>query len=160
MIVSQNQINMSTYTQILYQLVFGTKDYTQFLNQENESILFQYIAGVLRNQSCHPYIVGGYGNHIHVITHIHPTVALSSIVKDIKVASHKRIQEEKEKFLPFPGWQVGYGAFTYHISARQNLIRYVENQKEHHGNQHYKEELALMLKEHEVEYIDDDYFLL
>ena len=151
---------MSTYTQLLYQVVFGTRDYTPFLNQENENILFQYIAGVLRNQSCHPYIVGGDKNHVHVITHIHPTVALASIVKDIKVSSHKMLREEKEQFSQFPGWQAGYGAFTYHISARQNLIKYVENQKEHHNTQSYKKELALLLKENEVEYIDDNYFLV
>jgi putative transposase len=65
---------MSTYTQILYQLVFGSKDYTPFLSKENEEIIFGYIAGVLKNKSCHSYIVGGASNHIHIITHIHPTI--------------------------------------------------------------------------------------
>ena len=47
---------MSTYTQILYQIVFGTYDYTPFLNTENENVLFAYIAGILKNKSCHSYI--------------------------------------------------------------------------------------------------------
>ena len=66
---------MSTYTQFLYQIVFGTYDYTPFLNTENENILFSYISGILKNKSCHSYIVGGASNHIHIITHIHPTIA-------------------------------------------------------------------------------------
>jgi len=43
---------MSTYTQILYQIVFGTYDYTLILTTENEKILFPYIAVILNNKSC------------------------------------------------------------------------------------------------------------
>ncbi len=143
---------MSTYTQILYQIVFGSKDYTPFLSGENESILFAYIAGILKNKSCHSYIVGGASNHIHIITHIHPTVSLSSVVKDIKMASHKMILENNGIFLPFPGWQVGYGAFTYNISSKVNLIKYVESQRKHHEVLSYKEEVIHLLKEHSVDF--------
>jgi putative transposase len=146
---------MSTYTQILYQIVFGSKDYTPFLSTENEAKLFAYVAGILRNKSCHSYIVGGANNHIHIITHIHPSVALSAAVKDIKMASHKMISENSKLFARFPGWQVGYGAFTYNISSKANLIRYVEIQREHHKALSYKEELIHLLKEHSVNFMDE-----
>ena len=146
---------MSTYTQILYQLVFGSKDYTPFLTAENENILFSYIAGVLRNKSCHSYIVGGASNHIHIVTHLHPTIALSSLVKDIKMASHKMIIENSRLFFHFPGWQVGYGAFTYHISSKEKLIRYVENQREHHNVCSFKEEYIQLLADHFIEFKED-----
>ena len=109
---------MSTYTQILYQLVFGSKDYTPFLTIENENMLFAYIAGILRNKSCHSYIVGVACNHLHIITHVHPNVPLALIIKDIKLASHKMILENRKLFSHFTGWQVGYSGFTYHISSK------------------------------------------
>ena len=146
---------MSTYTQILYQIVFGSKDYTPFITKENENMLFAYIAGILKNKSCHSYIVGGAGNHIHIITHLHPTMALSLAIKDIKMASHKMILENSKLFPHFTGWQVGYGGFTYHISSKGKLIRYVENQREHHKIYSFREELTHLLKEHSVDYIDD-----
>jgi putative transposase len=146
---------MSTYTQILYQLVFGSKDYTPFLTTENENMLYSYIAGILKNKSCHSYIVGGASNHIHIITHLHPTIALSLLIKDIKMASHKMISENSRLFSNFPGWQVGYGGFTYHISSKIRLIRYVENQREHHIICSFKEELTQLLKEHSVAYSVD-----
>ena len=149
---------MSTYTQILYQVVFGSKDHIPFLTPENENILFGYIAGILKNKSCHSYIVGGAGNHVHIITHLHPAVALASIMKDIKMASHKMILENRKLFLRFPGWQVGYSAFTYHISAKENLIRYVENQREHHKIHSFKDELIRLLKENSVDYNDEYLF--
>jgi REP element-mobilizing transposase RayT len=146
---------MSTYTQILYQIVFGSKDYTPFLSSENQDILFGYIAGVLKNKSCHSYIVGGASNHIHIITHLHPTIALSFLVKDIKEASHELINREQSMFSNFPGWQVGFGAFTYHISSKKTLINYVKNQAIHHQTITYKNELINLLQENIVEYHDD-----
>ena len=146
---------MSTYTQILYQIVFGSHDYTPFLTIENENILFPYVTGILKNKSCHSYIVGGASNHIHIITHLHPTVALAFLVKDIKLASHKMIIENSKMFSRFTGWQVGYSSFTYHISSKVKLIRYVENQREHHKVFSFKEELIELLKEHSVDYNED-----
>jgi putative transposase len=149
---------MSTYTQILYQLVFGTKDHIPFLSRENENKLFSYIAGILKNKSCHSYIVGGASNHIHIITHIHPTLAPAFVIKDIKIASHKMILENKKIFSHYNGWQVGYSGFTYHISSKSNLIRYVENQREHHKMCSFKQELKDLLKEHSVDYNEDYLF--
>jgi hypothetical protein len=39
---------MSTYTQILYQIVFGAKDYSTFITTTNGDILFGYIATILK----------------------------------------------------------------------------------------------------------------
>jgi putative transposase len=149
---------MSTYTQILYQIVFGSKDYTSFLTNENKDILFGYISGVLKNKSCHSYIVGGASNHVHIITHIHPAIALSFLIKDIKRSSHELIRREQTMFHNFTGWQVGFGAFTYHISSKETLINYVKNQNIHHKTNSYKDELIKLLQENYVDY-NDEYLL-
>jgi putative transposase len=145
---------MSTFTQILYQIVFGSKDYNHFLSSENENTLYAYIAGVLKNKNCHSYIVGGCSNHIHIISHIHPILAPAYVIKDIKKASHK-MMNESNLFHRFSGWQVGYGLFTYHFSSKESLIRYVVNQNEHHRNISYKDELISLFKEHSIEYIEE-----
>ena len=150
---------MSTYTQFLYQLVFGSKEHLPFLSSENQDILFAYIAGVLKKKSCHSYIVGGASNHLHIITHIHPAIAPAYLIKDIKEATHAMILRERKLFIKFPGWQVGYSGFTYHISSKESLINYVKNQAEHHKTESFKDELIRLLKEHNVDYIDDYLFI-
>ncbi len=146
---------MSTYTQFLYQFVFGTKNYAPFLSKENEDLLFSYIAGILKAKLCHSYIVGGASNHIHIITHLHPSLAPANVIKDIKIASHKMILQNRILFSHFTGWQVGYGGFTYHISSKSNLIDYVKNQREHHKINSFKDELHKLLNEHSLDYNDE-----
>jgi putative transposase len=146
---------MSTFTQVLYQIIFRSKDKKPFLDSNNENQLFAYIAVVLKNKQCHSYIVGGANEHIHIVTHIHPTLAPAFLIKDIKLASHKMMQDHRDKFPRFNGWQTGYGLFTYHISAKENLIRYVLNQKIHHQKVTFSEEFESLLIEHGVDYKDE-----
>ena len=146
---------MSTYTQILYQIVFSTKNRDKVLTEEHRPELFNYVWGVIKNKKCHLYRINGVEDHIHILTYLHPSVALSNLVKDIKVSSSKMIKEEK-LFSNFRGWQVGYGAFTYSIEAKENLIKYISNQKEHHKKNSFEEEYKNLLNEFDVQF-DDRY---
>ncbi len=53
-------------------------------------------------------------------------------------------------------WQAGYGAFSLGQSQLETLMRYIDNQKEHHKKRSFKEELTGLLKKYRVEY-DDRY---
>jgi len=85
--------------------------------------LFNYIWGVIKNKKSHLYRINGIEDHIHILTHLHPTIALSDFIKDIKVSSSLMIKERK-LFPKFNGWQIGYGAFTYSIDAKEKLIKH------------------------------------
>ncbi len=148
---------MSTYTQILYQIVFSTKDGQKVLINENHEKLFRYIWGILKNKKCILYRINGIENHLHIATHIHPTVALSSLVKDIKTASSIWIKQQN-LFPDFTSWQKGYGAFTYSIKEKETLINYIQNQQKHHKVLTFREEYKILLAEHNIEF-DEKYLL-
>ena len=79
---------MSTYTQILYQIIFSTKNREQTLVAEHRKELFKYIWGILQNKKCHLYQMNGVEDHLHIFTHLHPSVALADLIKDIGGAGH------------------------------------------------------------------------
>ena len=147
---------MSNYTQILYQLVFSTKHRAKTLVKQDRDTLYKYIGGVLTNQKCASYCIGGIEDHIHIAFGLHPTIALSNLVKDIKLSATAFIREQKI-FPDFGGWQEGYGAFTYGIEAKEELVKYVMNQEEHHKMQDSKEELRGLLEKFGIE-INEKYF--
>jgi len=148
---------MSTHTQILYQLVFSTYKREKTLMSENRRELFQYIWGILKKKECHLYRINGVEDHVHIVTHVHPTIAPANLIKDIKLAASSLIKEKK-LFKNFDGWQTGYGAFTYTITEKGRLIEYVKNQEEHHRTKSFIEEYIELLKEHGIEF-DEKYLL-
>jgi REP element-mobilizing transposase RayT len=121
------------------------------LSKNKRDDLYKYISGVLENKKCHLYRIGGIEDHVHIVTHLHPTVSLSDLVKDIKLSSSEFIKSNK-LFQNFNGWQEGYGAFTYSIKQKDVLIEYVKNQEEHHRMKTFREEYLELLQEHGIEY--------
>ncbi len=146
---------MSTYTQILYQIIFSPKHRKPVLIKENRPILFKYIWGITKNKNCHLYRINGVEDHLHIVSHLHPSIALADLVKDIKVASSGFIKDEN-LFPKFTNWQIGYSAFTYKVDAKNNLIEYVKNQEAHHKKISFRDELIALYKEHQIEF-DEKY---
>lgn len=148
---------MSTYTQLLFHIVFSTKNREHTIVQDQKKRLFGYIHQLLTNKGCHLYRLNGVEDHLHILTHIHPTISVSHLVKDIKLASYDFIL--KEKIFPnFKGWQNGYGAFTESYKTKNNLIEYIKNQESHHKKLSFFEEYKTLLKDHGVEF-DPKYLL-
>jgi len=147
---------MGSFTNIIYQIVFGTKYRIPCLEAGNRDELFKYISGILKNKKCHLYQIGGVEDHIHILTHLHQEQPLASLIKEIKVSSNKFIKEKK-LFRKFTEWQGGYGAFTYAEKDKTRLINYVANQVKHHEKITFEEELRDLLIEHNVEF-DEKYF--
>ncbi len=148
---------MSTHTQILYQIIFSTKNRENVLIKEHREKLFRYIWGILKNKKCVLYQINGIEDHIHIATHIHPTIAVSSLVKDIKIASSVWIKEQNI-FPDFTGWQIGYGAFTYSFKEKNVLINYIKNQEQHHQTKSFREEYIELLNDRQIEF-DEKYLL-
>jgi hypothetical protein len=55
-------------------------------------------------------------------------------------------------------WQEGFGAFSYSHSALDNVIRYIQNQKEHHRKKTFREEYIVFLKKFDIEFKDEYLF--
>jgi putative transposase len=147
---------MSTYTQILYHVVFATKDRRPVLSDSRREDLYKYISGVIKNNKCKPVWTNGVKDHIHILLSLHPTIALADLLKDTKVASSVWIKENRI-FPNFVGWQEGYGAFTYSLQDEPALITYVKQQEEHHRHVSFDEEYRKLLLDAGIK-LDERYF--
>ena len=142
---------MATYTQILYHLVFGTKDHDGTLDIEHHDEVCSYIAGILKNKDCFAYKVGGNIDHIHILTTLHPSIGLADAVKSLKTSAGKWIKKSG-KFPHFDGWQEGYGAFTCSWKDKGRIVNYIANQREHHHRKTFREEYIEMLSKCGIEF--------
>jgi len=147
---------MSTYTQILYHLVFATKDRQPALSDSRRDDLLKYTSGVIKNNHCRPVWINGVSDHVHILLSLHPTVALADLVKDIKVASSVWIKDD-HVFPNFVAWQEGYGAFTYSLRDEPELIAYVKAQEEHHRKTTFMEEYRKLLLDAGIKF-EEKYF--
>jgi putative transposase len=142
---------MSTYTQTSHQLVFSTKRRLPVLAKSGRDALYRYTYGILENKKCHVYRIGGVEDHIHILTSIHPSIALADLLRDLKTSMTGWIKDSGV-FPGFPGWQDGYGGFAVSVDHRSNLIDYIMNQEEHHRHETSLEEFRRLLRENGIEF--------
>jgi REP element-mobilizing transposase RayT len=147
---------MSSYRQLLYHLVFRTKDSLPAIKQENVGQLYAYINGITRNKNSHLYRINGTEDHLHLLTDLHPSLALADFMREVKVASSVWMKNSG-LFPSFNGWADGYGAFTCSFMDVGRLIEYIKSQQEHHSKVAFEEEYRKLLLESGV-VIDDRYF--
>jgi putative transposase len=144
-------MKMATHTQIIYHIVFGTKNRKPTLVDANRDQLDRYIWGILREKECHLYRVGGTNDHVHILCALNPSISLADLVRTIKVATTFHIKETNT-FPEFSKWQEGYGGFTCSWSDRNAIIDYIRNQEEHHRDVTFAEEYESMLKRAGIEF--------
>jgi REP element-mobilizing transposase RayT len=139
-----------SYTQILYHIVLRTKWSEKSISQQNVSSLYKYIWGIIKNKKGVLYRINGIEDHIHILSDLHPTIALADYIKDIKVSSSLWMKKSID-FPKFKGWSEGYSAFTYSFKEKKILINYIKNQQKHHKQEGSDDEMIRLLKEYGVE---------
>ncbi|MEZ6060549.1 MAG: transposase [Planctomycetaceae bacterium] len=111
--------------------------------------MYQYIGGIIREQNGHLVEIGEIEDHLHVLSDIHPTRAVSDTIRDIKASASKWINELPEARDRFE-WQKGYSAFTVSYSQSDSVQDYVRNQQEHHRRKSFEQEYVSFLNRHEI----------
>jgi REP element-mobilizing transposase RayT len=129
-------------------VVFSTKDRRKIIEKESQPRLWAYLAGICTNHEMIALMVGGTENHVHILLHLPPKVALAKAVQLLKANSSKWMREQGKDF----SWQEGYAAFSVSSSNLNRVIRYIQNQEAHHRKSDFEEEFRALLRKHGVEY--------
>lgn len=138
----------STFTSLLYHVVFSTKYRKPFLTDAYRDDVYRYMAGIIANKDGQLLEIGGMPDHVHILTTCPPTIAVAEFIRDIKANSSKWLHEEKH-LMQF-AWQVGYGAFTVSRSQLEIVSKYIRNQAEHHRKQSFEDEFRDILIRHGI----------
>lgn len=141
----------NTFTQIYIQVVFAVNGRQSLITPSFKEDLFKYIGGTMRNAGQKLIAINGMPDHVHILIGLKPNIALSTFVKDIKVASSRLINDKGWVRGHF-SWQEGFGAFSYSQSHVSKVARYIENQERHHARQSFRDEYLSALKNFQIEH--------
>ncbi len=135
-------------------LIFATKYRENIIKQTDLSELYAYITGILNHIDCPMICIGGTTNHVHVLCVLNKNMALSKMVEEVKRSSSKWIKSKDYFYRQF-GWQNGYGAFSVSQSKVEIVVKYIQNQEEHHKKMQFVDELKMFLRKYSVEYKEE-----
>jgi REP element-mobilizing transposase RayT len=137
-----------TYAQNVIHVVFSTKDRRKSISPDFQPKVWAYSAGICKKHGIFVHAIGGVEDHAHFLIQLPPVMALAKAVATIKSNSSRWANEEGHKL----AWQQGYGAFSVSASIVPAVVRYIQNQEEHHRKMSFDEEFVALLRKHGVEY--------
>ena len=142
-----------SYTNLLYHIVFSTKDSRPLITSRYEPLLYNYIGGTIREMGGISLELNGTEDHVHVLTKLRPDRALSDVLRDLKANATGWMHDVFPALKDF-SWQRGYGAFTVSQSNVGEIRQYIARQKEHHAKLSFRDEFIQFLKENGIEYYE------
>ena len=91
----------------------------------------------------------GWGRHI--AARLARTSSQAELLEKIKKTSSAWIKHQGSQYAGF-FWQAGYGDFSIGWSQLEDLVRYIDQQEEHHRRQTFQEEYRNLLNKYHVEF--------
>lgn len=141
----------TTYTNLIYHIVFSTKQRIPLINEEFQEELYRYIGGIIRGEGGVQLEIGGTADHIHILVKLKPVISISELLAKVKANSSKWVNDHKLELRRF-GWQEGYAAFTVSESQLPVVREYIRNQEKHHYRQSFQKEFIALLHKHDIQY--------
>lgn len=142
-----------TYTNLITHNVFSTNEREKSITDEIKPELHAYLGGLVKELNGKPIKINGMEDHVHVLATLPPTISTSDAMRFIKANSSKWVSK---KFNRSFEWQKGYGAFSVSRSGMETVVKYIENQVEHHEKRSFRAEFLSLLKKYEVDF-DEQY---
>jgi len=140
-----------SYTNLLYHIVFSTKDRRPLITSEYELRIYDYIGGTIRSLGGICLELNGTEDHIHLLTKLRPDRAVADVLRDLKANARGWMHDVFPSLKDF-SWQRGYGAFTVSQSNVEEVRRYIVKQKQHHRKFSFRDEFIEFLKANGIEY--------
>ena len=134
---------MSTYTKLVNHFVFSTKGRHPWLGEDIRTDVLAYIGGIIRNQRCASLIVNGAEDHVHILAHVRPSLAVSDLMRHVKGSSSEFIHD-KFRIRDFT-WQEGFFGISVRGDEYEHEYQYIENQVEHHRKELFEAELRRLV---------------
>ena len=146
-----------TFSQIYIQTVFAVSGRMSLITKAFQEELHKYITGIVTKQKQKLIRINSMPDHMHILIGLRPSMALSDLVRDIKSDSSDWINRKKLARECF-SWQSGFGAFSYGHSQLDMIIRYIQNQEQHHLKKTFKHEYLSMLRKFEIDFKEEYVF--
>ena len=141
----------TTFTNLLYHIVFSTKNRNALIVPDLRDRLYPYLGGIIRAEKGTLLEIGGMSDHIHLLVRMRAENSIAEMTRLIKSNSSKWINEEVKQPTRF-GWQTGYAAFSVSESQTPVVRQYLQNQEKHHRKTTFQDEFLALLERHGIEF--------
>jgi putative transposase len=107
-----------SFTNLIYHIVFSTKDRQPLITDAHQSRLYDYIGGTIRELGGISLAINGTEDHVHLLVKLRPDKALSDVLRDLKANASGWMHDVFPDLKDYPG-----NAVTEHLLSVNRILR-------------------------------------
>jgi putative transposase len=120
------------YWRLFYHFTFATRNREPLIARVWESDLHNVIAGKAGALEALVHAVGGVEDHVHLVASVPPKIALATFIGQVKGSSSHFANHCLGLETQFASQGI-YAVVSLGGKALNQVVRYVKNQRQHHG---------------------------
>jgi putative transposase len=121
------------FWRLYYLLVWGTKNRYPLIDAGREATIRKSIRSTCEEHRALVHGIGVMPDHVHLAVSIPPRISVADFVQFVKgSSSHLINQMEVGQSENAFGWQAEYGVLSFGERSLEDVVSYVEHQREHH----------------------------
>lgn len=122
------------YWKLYYHFIWGTKHRLPLIDSILEPGLYRAIAAKAQDMGGFVHAIGWMDDHVHLAVSIPPKIAPAKFIGDVKGNSSHFVNHVIKPDFEFY-WQDEYGVLSFGERNLPSVVRYIQNQKQHHTDE-------------------------
>ncbi len=138
-----------SFTRCWLHLIWSTRDQKKILTEEARKRLSAYFKKYAKNKGIYLRKDSVNPDHVHLLIDLPVNQTIEDVLHLLKGSSAHWVNQNDlidKKF----AWEKGYAAFSVSHSKMPDVENFIERQEEYHWEKTYQEEIAELLKKHEL----------
>jgi len=125
-----------SYYKLYFHFVWTTWNREPILIGDVQHNAYNLIREQCIKQSAEILALGGVADHVHLLVNLSPSARPIDLMQYVKGVTARKLNERLASEISGFKWQRGYGVQTVSPSHLSKVIRYIENQEQHHQSGH------------------------
>jgi len=118
------------FHEIVFHLVFATKERAPVITAPIQRLLFNHLRQVCAELRCELHEIGGIEDHVHVLVSLQPSHRIDIVADTLKTSAADMIN--KLSLNTTLEWEEGYGVLSLRNKDIEIVSEYLRTQKERH----------------------------
>lgn len=127
-------MSLRAYSEINLHMTWHVKQSLPLINETFEEGLHRHLRSyALKEKNVIVHEVGGTETHVHMAVSIPPTLLIADWIGKLKGSSSYHVNHELVN-RHLLDWQEGYGVVSFGTKDLPWIVKYIQNQKQHHAS--------------------------
>lgn len=145
-------MSLHSYSKVWIHLIWSTLNKEKIIDKNSAIKISDFIANYCKSQSIYLKTIFINPDHVHVLLDLPTNISIEDLAKLLKGSSSHWVNKERI-INPKFNWARGYGVFSVSQSSLDKVVKYIQNQEEHHRLKSFTEEYQEFIEKYGIKYV-------